>query len=89
MAMDRDKTGVLLTGILIGGFIGAVLALIYAPTSGKRLRRDIARKAEEFADDVEDIYHDGKEKAFEWIKEGKKKAASVVEDAKNIFKSST
>ncbi len=34
-------------GLLVGGLIGAVLALLYAPRSGKETREDIRDSAEE------------------------------------------
>ena len=39
--MSSDKSKGLLFGFLAGGVIGAVLALLYAPKSGKELRKDI------------------------------------------------
>jgi gas vesicle protein len=34
-------------GLFIGGLIGAVLGILYAPKSGKETREDIARKTED------------------------------------------
>ncbi len=39
---SRGSTGDRLTFLLIGAGIGATLALLFAPKSGKELRRDIA-----------------------------------------------
>ena len=35
-------------GIFLGGVVGAVIGILYAPQSGRKTREDIARKAEEF-----------------------------------------
>lgn len=42
-----DKSGDFLKGLLIGGLIGAVAGILFAPKSGKETREDIARKADE------------------------------------------
>jgi gas vesicle protein len=42
MGNDNDNISTRLTYLLIGGGIGAVLALLFAPKSGQELRGDIA-----------------------------------------------
>jgi len=42
-----ERRGDFIAGILIGGMIGAVIGILYAPKSGKETREDIARKADE------------------------------------------
>ena len=42
----------LLIGFLTGGIVGAAIALLYAPKSGKELRKDIKDKADEFKDEA-------------------------------------
>jgi gas vesicle protein len=39
-----------LAGALIGGAIGAITALVFAPKSGRELRRDIADRSAELYD---------------------------------------
>ena len=43
-----EKNSDLLKGLFIGGFIGVVLGILYAPKSGKETREDIARKQKIF-----------------------------------------
>ena len=81
---DNEKLGSFLIGVFIGGLIGSVAALLFAPTSGKQLRRKIKDKADELVEDAEELYHAGKEKAEELLTEGKKKAASIAQDVKKI-----
>lgn len=75
---DTTKIG---GAILIGGLVGAVIALLYAPKSGRRTRKDIVRAArrakngtadliEDTIDDVHDIISDLKEKASDVIERG-------------------
>lgn len=68
---DATKIG---GAILIGGLIGAGIALLYAPKSGRKTRKDIVRAArraknstadliEDTIDDVNNFINDLKEKA--------------------------
>ena len=81
---NNDKTGAFIWGLLAGGIIGSVLALLYAPSSGKKLRKDIADKADDFIEDIEEMYESGKEKAGKVIQDVKKKASNIGRDVKNI-----
>jgi gas vesicle protein len=42
-----DRGSDFVKGLVIGGLIGAVLGVLYAPKSGKETREDIARKTED------------------------------------------
>jgi gas vesicle protein len=44
--MSNQSEG-FIKGILLGGLIGAMLGILYAPKSGRKTREDINRKAEE------------------------------------------
>ena len=81
---DNDKLGSFLTGVFIGGLIGSVAALLFAPTSGKHLRKKIKDKTGEIVEDAEELYNTGKDKAEELFNEGKKKAASIAQDVKKF-----
>lgn len=55
MFYEDDNTGpAILAAFLVGGIVGAGLALLFAPKAGKRTRRQIA----ELADDVKDYAAD-------------------------------
>jgi gas vesicle protein len=82
MSRDKEKLEGFLIGTLVGGLLGSALALLYAPVSGKRLRRDLSRKTEDFIEDASDYWERGKERAETFYKDGKKKADSIVDDAK-------
>ena len=79
---NNNKFRTFLTGLIAGGVIGSLIALLFAPTSGKKLRKKITDKAENLIEGAEEIYESGKEKADELIKEGKRKATGIIEDAK-------
>lgn len=53
MYYENDTGGLpFLTGLVVGVAIGASLALLAAPQSGKRTRRRLARTVEDVADDA-------------------------------------
>ena len=82
---DQDENGTtkgLLLGLLAGGIIGAVVALLYAPKPGKELRADIKNKAGEFMDDAEEYITMARSKAVDIINEGKKRSEHLITEAK-------
>jgi gas vesicle protein len=42
-----ERSGDLLKGLIIGGFVGVVFGILYAPKSGKETREEIANKTDE------------------------------------------
>jgi len=50
MDNKNSATGSFLAGVLVGGAVGALLALLFAPKSGRDLRRDIAETGEDLLD---------------------------------------
>jgi gas vesicle protein len=83
MAMSENNIGKgLLIGFLAGGTVGAILALLYAPKSGKELRGDIKVKADEYLDEAEKYIAEAKDKAKDMINEGKKKSEKIIVEAK-------
>ena len=81
MAGENNGKG-LLIGLLIGGSIGAALALLFAPKSGRELRQDIKNKSDEYMDDAERYITDARIKAKDLINEGKKKSEKLISDAR-------
>lgn len=58
-----ERTSDLLTGLFIGGLIGAVLGVLFAPKSGKETREDLARKADELLVKTKEEYAKAVEKS--------------------------
>ena len=46
------KTLSFFVGVVLGGLVGATLALLFTPESGEELRGQIRQRAESFADEV-------------------------------------
>lgn len=72
----------LAAGIIIGGAVGAVLALLFAPKSGKELRQDIAERSGEVYDKASDFAVEQSRKMGEYVNEGKVRADELVRTAR-------
>ena len=98
MSYERERedssAGTKLTYLLIGGGIGAILALLFAPKSGQELREDIAdatkrgiEKGKETAAHLQeaagDYYEVTRERASEAIHHAQEKAEEFTEKAKS------
>lgn len=83
MSGDNNLTKGFLIGFLAGGTVGAIVALLTAPKSGKELRADIKTKSEEYFDEAEKYLAEAKDKARELINEGKKKSERIIHDARS------
>lgn len=87
-----DNISTRLTYLLIGGGIGAILALLFAPKSGEELRGDIAdatRKgidrsreaAQHLGDRAGEYYTAGRERAGEYYEATRDRAAELYSQA--------
>ncbi|MDP4116236.1 MAG: YtxH domain-containing protein [Bacteroidota bacterium] len=79
---DEGMSKGLIFGFLAGGALGAILALLYAPKSGKEFRSDIKVKSDELLTEAEKQLEIAKEKAKVLINDGKKKSEEIVGSAK-------
>lgn len=74
-----------LLGALIGGVVGTVTALLFAPKSGKELRRDIADTSADFYDKASDyvinVTNEGKSKVQEVYNVAKNKTSELIDEA--------
>ena len=93
---ERGDAGVTtkLTYLVIGGTIGAVIALLFAPKSGVELRGDIAdatkkgiekgkEKAVQIQERAGEYYEVGKERAGELVQTAQEKAGQITEKARS------
>jgi len=85
MKNNDSKTKTFLLGALIGGTIGAVTALLFAPKSGRELRRDIVDTTTEMYDKTTDLLNESKQK-FENLKDAaKRQADSLLHKASEFY----
>jgi gas vesicle protein len=80
--MSENASRNLLLGFLSGALVGGIVALLYAPKTGKEFRGDLKRKGGEIIEDVDEYLQDAQEKAKHIINEGKEKSAALITDAK-------
>jgi gas vesicle protein len=76
----------LILGSIIGGAVGAIVALLYAPKPGTELRKDIAEKSTEIYGKAIDSFSQIENNVGTTLKytmnEGKAKAQTIIESAK-------
>ncbi len=78
---DRSSVGIALTFLFIGLGVGALGALLFAPKSGKQMRRLLKRKYEDARDVLEDWTEqagDVVEKGAEWVNTAKERVAPIA-----------
>lgn len=78
---DSDSGGGRFAWFLTGALIGAVVAVLYAPKSGRDTRRYISDKAQEGRDVISDSTADVVEASKEMFERGRK----LVDDAAELF----
>ena len=81
MAENEKDCGNFLKGFVIGGILGALAGVFFAPKSGKELRSDLKDKGTEVLKDAKEIYADAGTKAKEIIEEGKHQAKELKKEA--------
>jgi gas vesicle protein len=86
------NTGTLILSFLLGGIVGAGMALLFAPKSGletrqkiKDLAEDVKEKAKDYVDDVKDKVTSKIEKSKELYGEKKSILTSAIEAGKEAY----
>lgn len=69
-------------GIVFGGVIGAVIAILYAPKSGRKTREDIDKKTREFLTNAKKEYEAALRKGGKAYKSAVKELKYIESDAK-------
>ncbi len=83
---DRSSAGLAITFLFIGLGAGALAALLFAPKTGKQVRRDLRRKYETARDVIEDWQEQAEdviEKGSEWANTAKDWANTAKETARD------
>jgi len=74
---ERGNVGTAITFLLMGLGAGALAALLFAPKSGKQMRRDLRRRYEDARDTFDEWKDEAKEVAEEAIERGTEIAEEV------------
>ena len=78
---EKSTATTAVTFLLVGLGIGAVVALLLAPKTGKQIRKQLRRKYEDARDCVEELSgraSDYWEKSADWASEQKDRVAPIV-----------
>jgi len=81
IARKEDQTSSTLAWFLTGAAIGATVAILYAPKSGKETRQYLGDKAQAGRDAVETASQDVMEAGRDMFERGRR----LVEDAADLF----
>jgi gas vesicle protein len=81
MEENGKDCGNFLKGFVIGGVLGALAGIFFAPKPGKELRSDFKEKGSEVLKDAKEIYADASKKALEIIEEAKHQAKELKKEA--------
>ena len=83
MAQDDDGMSKgLIIGFVTGTIVGGVLALLFAPKTGRDFRADLKTKAGDLAGDAQQYVNRAKSKATDIINDSRAKSDTLVSDAR-------
>lgn len=94
--MSKRNRGLdLFSGMLIGSAVGVALSLLYAPQSGKKIRKDLRKKSDKLRReaesrlshaqrDVEALLHETKKRSEQLKSNIERTAESLTEKAGNL-----
>lgn len=77
-----SKSGNFLTGLIAGAMAGTVLALLYAPDTGKNTRDRLSYRLGNYRDELTDLISELRKEKQKLISEAKEKGEKVVVEAK-------
>jgi gas vesicle protein len=76
------EVGAFFAGVLIGGLVGAAMALLMAPQSGAETRQQIGRASHDLRDRAQDMLEDARERAEATIADARRRAERIIEEAR-------
>ncbi|HXX53670.1 MAG TPA: YtxH domain-containing protein [Thermodesulfovibrionales bacterium] len=69
---------------LVGGLIGAAIALLYAPKAGRETRKDISRAAKKIKRDAVELVEETIQSIDDFAGEVKQKATDIIEKSMEL-----
>jgi gas vesicle protein len=82
MADREGGAGLVLLSFIVGGIVGGVLGILFAPKAGKQTREDIAEAAGEIKKEAEKFSKEARERVDGFIKESKEVIAKLSQKEK-------
>ncbi len=82
MSENNTDFGTFLAGFLIGGLIGAGVALLYAPQSGEETRTIIKEKSIELKDKASETAEEARARAEKALDEAKARAEVAIQETR-------
>lgn len=79
MKRRKDKLNGFFIGLFVGSIAAGTTAMLYAPMSGKKLRKTIARKKDDMVEDLNEYIETGRG----YIEDTRKKATDILQQAKS------
>ena len=80
----REDTAKIGGAFLVGGMIGAAMAILYAPKSGRETRKDIRRAARSARNSTVDLIEDTIDDLNGFASEFKEKAADILDQGADL-----
>ncbi len=84
--MNDDSTKIcgVFGAVLISGLIGAAVALLFAPQSGRETRKDLARAARRAKNSTTDLIEDTIDDVNDFVGDLKRRAADLVDQGADL-----
>lgn len=79
---SNNEGGAFVAGFIIGGLVGAAVALVLTPQSGEETRTQIREKGIELRTRAEDLSQQARERAEAIIADAKRRAEKIIADAR-------
>lgn len=76
---DYRRGSGILGAFILGGLMGAILGILFAPRSGKETREIISERAEEYWGEGVEMYNTGVEKGKGYYEKGKETASATAD----------
>lgn len=80
---DSDDFGTFFAGLIVGGLVGAAVALLIAPQSGEETRGLIREKGIELKDRAVEYSSTARDRAVEAVEEARVRADHALEDLRD------
>ena len=84
--MDKDSNNAMVGALMLvaGGIIGAGVALLFAPQTGKKTRRDIVRIAKKTKHKAEDVVDNFTDTISDLVDAVGEKASGILDQGKDL-----